>query len=1255
MDPRHDEPKERKVDQPTEAFCPIEAAIPPTLPLAQVDETKRRQVADAADTIPVAASEETVAADAHKTVTAQPVLRTFGDYELLAEIARGGMGVVYKARQRGLNRTVALKMILTGQLADKDEIQRFHAEAEAAAGLDHPGIVPIYEVGQHEGQHFFSMGLVDGDSLASRLVKGPLAPQAAAELISKVAEAVHYAHRAGVVHRDLKPANILLDRNDDPRITDFGLAKRMESDSNFTASGQVLGTPNYMPPEQALGLTNEIGPCSDVYSLGGVLYTATTGRPPFLADNPIDTLRQVVDQEPVSPRQLNPSIPRDLETITLKCLNKESHKRYASASDLADDLKRFAGGEPILARPIGKIESAWCWSRRQPVIASLLLLLLLAISTGFGVSWYFAIEAGQRAEQAERYRKKAEDNLTTARENANRANVKSRLAAEQTKRADNNAAKAKEAQLREARRREEAEQQTRLANSNRLAAQAREAIAIAPQQAMLLAVEATRLRSSVDAPPVLAARQSLRHVLSQVGGQRVSKFDAMFRHVAVTTDSQRVVTLDGYTMKITSIAHANESTKEFRFKSFVQNFLTHDNGQHLITGHVDGSISVWDLSTLGLEGERFPPLDEPRFYFSPKSPLENKINVRAVEASVDGTRMVRVNLDKTIQVWDISAVNPVDSVITLSCAEKDVAQISLSPDNRWLAGGCFKDGPILLWDLKSGETDPRLFGLEGASVSISSNSRWLVASRFSKIVIYDLHADDPTTPYTTFEYESDMPRVACSAKHPWMAISLQTGVIELWDVSSEPRKVLSLFAGSPNVGKPNFSLNGRWLAASIKSNQVMIWDLAAENPGAASSTLRGHDNYVVTMAFCPDGRGIVTASRDQTTRYWDLTKASPAISPATIKLPVQMDFSATGDRLLTYDAKLGVRIWRLNTKSVELERRAQCKTMPENIQNGSVAISPDARWLVGVEGSSVRRWNLTAPDPMSTETRFDTNVGGPAHVTISSDSQWVVVDNFRDGIRLWQLGARDPLMSVIPLDGPSQVIIGRAFSPDGRFLAMGDYEGKISMWDLKANDIAASRTEIVKPGKRGPGNAVAWIDFGLDGRWLAAQCIPEGFFVWRLDSDEPTLHVSELELSDTTFQVAVSTRVSRVKKGVPHVWDLTNSDKVEPRQLPLAGRLIEMCTVSPDGNVLATESEGEIRLWNLNADDPTASSIVIHQNDRNISMMKFSPDSRWLLTMAQNGMKINLWQVRLDDLVDAAEHAAGRVLTDEERALYQID
>ncbi len=294
----------------------------------------------------------------------------FGPYELLGELGRGGMGVVYRARQKSLDRTVAIKMILTGHLASAEHVRRFQIEAQAAARLSHPNIVHIHEVGQIHGQHYFAMQHVEGTSLAQRLAAGRPDVDPAVRVLAQVARAVAHLHRHQIVHRDLKPSNILLDAEDQPYVTDFGLAKVFSPGSDRTATGVIAGTPSYMAPEQASGRSGEIGPAADVYSLGAILYEMLTGRPPFAAENPLDTLMQVLSREPALPRRLNPRVPRALELICLKCLAKSADDRYASADELADDLDRFCRGEAVAVRPPNPFERIWSWSRREPALAS---------------------------------------------------------------------------------------------------------------------------------------------------------------------------------------------------------------------------------------------------------------------------------------------------------------------------------------------------------------------------------------------------------------------------------------------------------------------------------------------------------------------------------------------------------------------------------------------------------------------------------------------------------------------------------------------------------------------------------------------------------------------------------------------------------------------------------------------------------------------------------------------------------------------
>ncbi len=376
--------------------------------LPQLGETRLRRVAERSSAhrtfTPRASTEPRLAADdtaqfADET-HASPPRKRFGNYELLQRIGRGGMGVVYQAQQmEPIRRVVAIKMILAGQFADPCDVQRFHAEAEAAASLDHPGIVPIYEVGQQEGQNYYSMAFVEGEGLAKRLIAGPLPPTEAASIALQISQAVAYAHSQGIIHRDLKPGNILLDASNRPRITDFGLAKRLTEDSDRTAEGQILGTPSYMPPEQARGERSSIGPRSDLYALGGILYAMLTGRPPFQAASFETVLQQLMQLEPVSPRQLNPEVPKDLETICLKCLEKDPARRYESALELANDLVRFLGNKPIHARPVRRLERLQKWVRRDPRTALLLTAVVAALTVGATISTVYWLRSEHAAHE----------------------------------------------------------------------------------------------------------------------------------------------------------------------------------------------------------------------------------------------------------------------------------------------------------------------------------------------------------------------------------------------------------------------------------------------------------------------------------------------------------------------------------------------------------------------------------------------------------------------------------------------------------------------------------------------------------------------------------------------------------------------------------------------------------------------------------------------------------------------------------------
>jgi hypothetical protein len=335
-------------------------------------------------------------------------------YEILGELGRGGMGVVYQARQVALKRLVALKMILSGTHAGLQELARFRTEAEAVAHLQHPHIVQIYEVGEHEGNPYFALEYVDGGTLQQKLAGKPLPPREAAQLVETLARAMHAAHLRGIVHRDLKPANVLLAADGQPKISDFGLAKRLDDEAGQTRTGAIMGTPSYMAPEQASGVVKRIGPAADIYALGAILYEGLSGRPPFVGETAWDTIALVITEEPVPPRRLNAKVPRDLETICLKCLHKEPGKRYASAADLADDLQRFCRDEPIRARPVGRMERLWRWGRRNPKDAGLIAAGILAVVLGSATYVWIADSRLTARLETERARKNLALALQTA-------------------------------------------------------------------------------------------------------------------------------------------------------------------------------------------------------------------------------------------------------------------------------------------------------------------------------------------------------------------------------------------------------------------------------------------------------------------------------------------------------------------------------------------------------------------------------------------------------------------------------------------------------------------------------------------------------------------------------------------------------------------------------------------------------------------------------------------------------------------------
>jgi hypothetical protein len=672
-------------------------------------------------------------------------------YEVLEELGRGGMGVVYQARQLSLNRVVALKMILAGGHADPAALARFKTEPEAIARLQHPNIVQVYEVGEHGGLPFFSMEHCSGGSLAKKLAGTPQPPREAARLVEVLARTMHAAHQTNVLHRDLKPANVLLSGDGTPKIADFGLAKLLgEAGKTHT---EVAGTPSYMAPEQAAGRGKEVGPATDVYALGAVLYECLTGRPPFKGASLYETLEQVMLHEPAGVRQLQPGVPRDLETICLKCLQKQPGKRYASALELAEDLQRFQAGKPIVARPVGAVERAGKWVRRNPTVSALAAAVLLVLLGGVAVSSYFAYAAGQEAkaaraaeEQAEAKAKAEEDakGLARAREvEAQKARADAEVKAEARRAEDARHAILIQEALR-AREERDYERMGQLLTETR--PEYHDAWETRHVRNLWLR-HAFPLRSFVGPTgPVYSVAFSPdgRRALTGSSGRTARLWDAR--------TGQLLAALRGHTKEVTSVAFSPDGTRALTgswdktarlwdaragqematlkgHAGSVYSVALSPDGGSALTGSTDGTARLWDART----GKELATL---KGHVGP---------VDCVAFSPDGRRALTGSRDKTARLWDARTGQ---ELTALKGHTGPVDCVAYSPDGtRALTGSA--DKTARLWDPRTGKELAALQGHTGAVASVAfspDGKQALTGSHDGTARLWDVSTDRPARP-----------------------------------------------------------------------------------------------------------------------------------------------------------------------------------------------------------------------------------------------------------------------------------------------------------------------------------------------------------------------------------------------------------------------------------------------------------------------------------------------------------------------------
>jgi WD40 repeat protein len=964
------------------------------------------------------AAELRLPADPHPTTDLDPPtgelprVRYFGDYELLEILARGGMGVVYKARQVSLNRLVALKMILKGGLATPRDVSRFRAEAEAAANLNHPHIVSIFEVGEHEGQQYYAMQLIDGPSLR-RYARDTARKEA--ELLAEVAHAVHHAHQRGVLHRDLKPSNILMDSAGTPFVADFGLAKRVDVERSLTEPGAVVGTPRYMAPEQAAG-RKDLTVAVDVYSLGVVLYERLTGQTPFSGETMLEILRQVRETEPPRPSSITPGLERDLETICLKCLEKEPSKRFGSAAALAEDLERWLRGEPILARPVGQAERLWRWCRRNPVTAGLLLsvgVLLLALTMGAGIA-------------ASRFRDMARDEELLRGEAENRATAEMIASKEANDKA------------------EELRKQVYFA---RIEAAQREWKEGRVSRAKLLLEECpSNLRNWEWR--YLRRLCNTEDLSIKPGGR------GWFQSVATSPDGRLIAAGDSYdTIRVWDTIR----------RSTVHTFRMHGSALdaffHMPSVDIVGE-PLWKVNCIRFsrDGKLLIAASDGHYYQT------KTLDGRDVEKEVPG-RVFIYEVTTASKLYEIparrghalsAAISPNGRYVALATGDSDGI-----PNKRKKT-----EGQILIWDLETrrecatlsahaGDVRCVLFSVDGDQI-ISAGEDSLVKVWDAKTIYRE---EKPCSQLLAFKgHAAAVNDLALSPDGNLLLSASEDRTVRCFRLINGQE--VCVFRGHlAAVKSVKISPDGQHAASGDEAGMIKIWNIRS---GEAAHSIIGHSAGICSLVFSPDGRHLNSASQDGSVKVWDASSDQRSSLTAC-------DPASTNRSLLSSDHRYLVQITRdkdpgrdeVHVRDRRTESELYALTQFDKLE--AIALSPNNRLLAaaprritgGIESGLIvhpeypliQLWELPTGKPLIALPCKDSRMLDSFFaLAFTPDSRFLISAGWDKKIIMWDVATGQELLNLLGHDAP---ILSVTVNPDGSRIASSGKDSTVRLWDLR--------------------------------------------------------------------------------------------------------------------------------------------------------------------------------------------------------------